>query len=702
MKNHHPMSHTPKLSTICSATLGFALLCQASLAIGAPDATYTLDMDFDQGSLLNVNHNAPDNNQLQLNTVTAPFPFVNIAASQRGTAVRIDVNTGAILGEYLTAPDGMGRNPSRTTVDQQGNVWVANRDESGLSGGEAKGSVARVGVIIGGTRSDADGAANPAGQYLAPPFQYNTCVDRDNDGLIMTSAGLGNILPWTNTGGADTDGGVSTADDECVINYTRVSGTGTRTLAVDANNDLWVGGLGDRDHEKLSGVTGLPVPGTQINYGCGGYGGLIDGYGFLWSSSSSDTLLRFDTSSVPPPPGIGACLNTGGFVYGLGIDPNTGHIWATEFSPQVIVRELDSLGNSLNTYPLGGFAFAQGIAVDSNSHVWAAEVFGTRVAHFAPDLANPGSHIFVGTVAGFNGTTGVAVDANGKIWAPEMMGNSASRIDPTSGPIGGGGYPVGAIDMTVPLGDGAGPYNYSDMTGFVAIGATSPQGNWTVVHDSGISGNTWGTIIWNTEPEGSVPAGSSITVEARAAETQIGLASETFITVANNIPFSLSGQFIEVRATLKQPDSQGDSPVLSDLSIKSANLPPDCSTAAPSVDTVWPPNHKLVGASIVGVIDPDGDPITITPTGVSQDEPTQGASSGNTSPDATLTPLAVRAERNGNPKTPGNGRVYHIGFTASDGQGGSCTGMVMVCVPHDQGQGKACIDEGALFNSLAP
>ena len=27
-----------------------------------------------------------------------------------------------------------------------------------------------------------------------PPFDYNTCVDRDGDGLIKTSMGLANVL----------------------------------------------------------------------------------------------------------------------------------------------------------------------------------------------------------------------------------------------------------------------------------------------------------------------------------------------------------------------------------------------------------------------------------------------------------------------------------------------------------------------------
>jgi hypothetical protein len=116
------------------------------------------------------------------------------------------------------------------------------------------------------------------------------------------------------------------------------------------------------------------------------------------------------------------------------------------------------------------------------------------------------------------------------------------------------------------------------------------------------------------------------------------------------------------------------------------NAPPDCSAAAARPAVLWPPNHALVRIAIVGVVDPDGDPIAITATDVTQDEAVDAPGSGNTGPDAQLDPLAVRAERSGQ----GNGRVYAIGFIADDGHGGACSGVVLVCVPHDRGKGAAC------------
>jgi hypothetical protein len=116
---------------------------------------------------------------------------------------------------------------------------------------------------------------------------------------------------------------------------------------------------------------------------------------------------------------------------------------------------------------------------------------------------------------------------------------------------------------------------------------------------------------------------------------------------------------------------------------------------------LWPPNHKFVEVSVVDVTDPDGDPVAITITGIAQDEAPRGTGSGDTCPDATGVGTAsatLRAERAGG----GDGRVYHVGFAADDGRGGHCMGTVTVCVPHDQGRGRACGDQGPLFDSTGP
>jgi hypothetical protein len=131
------------------------------------------------------------------------------------------------------------------------------------------------------------------------------------------------------------------------------------------------------------------------------------------------------------------------------------------------------------------------------------------------------------------------------------------------------------------------------------------------------------------------------------------------------------------------------------------NHPPVCATAQPSVGVLWPANHKLVAVRIVGVTDPDGDPLTITVTRVTQDEPVTSGGDGDTTPDAVIrgAEVALRAERSGR----GNGRVYGVNFTANDGRGGTCSGAVLVCVPHDDGQRRdACVDDGQRYSSTEP
>jgi hypothetical protein len=100
---------------------------------------------------------------------------------------------------------------------------------------------------------------------------------------------------------------------------------------------------------------------------------------------------------------------------------------------------------------------------------------------------------------------------------------------------------------------------------------------------------------------------------------------------------------------------------------------------------------------VIGVTDPDGDPVTITITGIFQDERT-----GSNAPDGIgvgTDTAQLRAERD----SRGDGRVYHISFSASDGKGGMCqsSDVRIGVVPHDQGGTDVLdqIDQGPLYDS---
>ena len=127
------------------------------------------------------------------------------------------------------------------------------------------------------------------------------------------------------------------------------------------------------------------------------------------------------------------------------------------------------------------------------------------------------------------------------------------------------------------------------------------------------------------------------------------------------------------------------------VSFASTNVGPDCGQAVAVPSELWPPNHGLVPVNVTGVTDPDGDPVTVSVTRVTQDEPPDNHGSDGSCGNAVVDGpggVRLRAERAGG----GNGRVYNVWFTASDGAD-SCVGSVKVCVPHDRGH-LACEDDG--------
>ena len=518
----------------------------------AGERIFTTDADFDEGFIFNLHHEAPNNDQLQLERIPRPFPYVNVAASDRGTVVRIDTRDGRIVGEYRTAPEGRLRDPSRTTVDLLGNVWAGNRAEDV----DDRGSVVKVGLVIGGARVDSSGAPDAQGAFLSPPFLYNTCVDRDRDGFIKTSRGLGDILPWphlTDGSGGDT-ALVEEAEDECILVYQRTPGVVIRHVSVDSHNDVWVGGYPNEPHlfDKLDGDSGERLEGFSAEaIGCGGYGGLIDGNNVLWSASKwEDLLLRYDLTAKE-----GQCIPVH-TSYGLSLD-SKGFLWNSDHDWCEIVK-LSPAGKIQPGFPkqIGPWMSVKGVAVTyTDDNVWIAHDGGSHVSR----LDNQGDLLKVIEVG--EEPTGVAVDHDGKVWVTNMKSDSVSRIDTLGGQDG-----LGAVDLTVNLGPGAEPYNYSDMTGAVVVGVTAGQGMWSLFYDTGIPGDEETTIRWNTEPEGFVPDGGAIDVEVRGAKTIGELTTATYRSVENGNPLRLAGPYLEVRTTLKK-DGRGLSPVLSDLSI---------------------------------------------------------------------------------------------------------------------------------------
>jgi hypothetical protein len=189
-------------------------------------------------------------------------------------------------------------------------------------------------------------------------------------------------------------------------------------------------------------------------------------------------------------------------------------------------------------------------------------------------------------------------------------------------------------------------------------------------------------------PSKTVPSGTAVSFTETLALSS-STTSATPLTCV--VEFKLNGQLVSTAFV----ENNTITPIV--------NKSPVCTSVRPSPASLWPPNHKFVKVTLSGATDPDGDPTTTSVTTVTQDEALNGLGDGDTAPDAASVTgrpdqINLRAERSG----LGDGRVYRVSFTVTDGKGGSCTGTAFVGVPHDQGKGNAIDSTSVVVNSFGP
>ena len=399
-----------------------------------------------------------------------------------------------------------------------------------------------------------------------------------------------------------------------------------------------------------------------------------------------------------------------------------------------------STGAATAVGPLGiGFIFEGGLDFDATGQLFGVDQGASQTAKTFTINKTTGAATLVGPPNGeerdinglaFDGQTFLAID---------RVSNSLGRLDPDSGAY----TPIAIGSVTDTIGDSGGlAINPSDGTVYATFGGTG--GFYTLDSSSGAE-----TFITTNDIDFGLAFAPSVVVEIDiepdSDQNEVGEDHTVTVTLTDLLGIPQPG--IEVTFGVISGPNAGASgtcnanadcttdtngqvsftytgsgglgtdeieacftnaageEICSQVVTKDwVNRPPDCSNAEPSIKTLWPPNHKFVAVNILGATDPDGDPVSITIDSIWQDEPVDTFGDGSFTPDGqgvVSDTAAVRAERAGTKKVPGNGRVYHIFFTADDGMGGSCSGEVLVGVSHDQGKGRVPVDDGPLYDSTA-
>ncbi|MEN6574495.1 hypothetical protein [Methanobacterium aggregans] len=528
MKGLHP--NQKQILTVLTVILAF-ILCETASAAEF-EQNYTFDEDFDEGTMVGLEHNST-NNQIQLsNGSQSALPYIWVPNSNQGTVSKINTITGMEIARYRTGPQS-STNPSRTTVDLEGNCWLGNRQT---------GTAVKIGLLENSCYTDRNqnGVAD-------------TCRDLDGNGIITADE----ILPW--------------GQDECVLyevilipghegtydpgNYTGPyvndnNNPGPRGIAVDSKNNVWLGTYGSKKYYHVDGKTGQIMNTVDLSsVGHTPYGAVIDQNGILWSSGAGgQNLLRLDTSNNSI-----TTIRLKHFVYGLGLDRNN-HLFVAGWDSSCFSRINILTGKVEWTKPCP--YQSRGVAVTDDGDVWIANSAAGTVTRYS----NNGD--FKATVIVGATPTGVSVDNQGKVWVVDYGDEYVHRINPSNNQKDSVGNIINGVELSKKIIGGT-HYGYSDMTGTISNTITTNKGTWTVVHDSGLQNSQWGLVSWTCFE----PAGTRVTVRTRSSNDRTNWSNWETVQNGFHLNSTPKGRYLEIETELIRLTGY-ESPILYDLMVR--------------------------------------------------------------------------------------------------------------------------------------
>jgi|LNFM01.1.fsa_nt_gb hypothetical protein len=294
------------------------------------------------------------------------------------TISKIDTVTMLEEGRYQAKP--AGGDPSRTSVNLDGDVAVANRN-----GGVAK--------------------------FYA---RESSCEESNGQPGIQTSTGSNDVLAW--------------GEEECLAWYLPLACSSNRPLAWTRgefseltcaweNEKLWT--VCDSEVLLLNGDTGeveetILVPGSAFVYG-----GAADADGNFWGlNTGSGSIFRVDFESLellswPLGPNSG---------YGITVDPE-GRPWTCGGGGASRFNIDDA------TWTVAGSSGIGGCMTDGVSTLWHSTGNGLLNGYDIESLE------IVNTIQLPEYVHGISVDFQGNVWGVGFTTNNAHRADPMTGQV---------------------------------------------------------------------------------------------------------------------------------------------------------------------------------------------------------------------------------------------------------------------------
>jgi len=526
------------------------------------EAEYTTDSDNSNGVEVN------DDGELELDmsvdgSTQSSMKYLWASNSDEGTVSKVDtVNLVELARYYVGVTEDS--NPSRTSVDLAGDVFVGNRNDSSVS------------------KISAD---------------TSRCVDRNGDGKIQTSVDTNGdgwieeseMLPRDSNG-------VST--DECVV-WTKLFNKddadtpseckGIRGVAAtpdtgtnyEFNGHVWIGCRDSSVSYKLNGNDGSILDFITHDE-CKPYGFVLDRDDHLWSSCRGgnqaawiDYNVQDDAVLIKEPTKEEAEKYE---PYGIAVDGD-GNIWFSQMSGHVLKYTPDSTefatdpetldNGTWEALKIDGYAF-RGIAVDIDGFVYTistndtANIFMIDPSKFPAADSYSGPYYLGDEPSGMDATfgTGVALDSNHHLWGVSKGGLTNGmvtrfKID-RSGP-----KPVLLETEKEIVAIGDGPYMYSDFTGYSLLNFASKEGWYTQIFSicPDVLSTKWKSIFWT----GSAPPHTRYVIRVRANNFIELLPTESFITIVE-VPSDTSpkdipgimpeGRYIEIEIRLYSEDGK--------------------------------------------------------------------------------------------------------------------------------------------------